>query len=126
MITFLDWAPALVWAASIFFLSHQSQPPLAELSSDYVLHFLAYLIFGVTLTWGITARFREAFTIRRTVMVLVLAFLYAASDEFHQSFIPGRQASIRDFVADAAGACVCMWTLYLFGIRQKGGRPVDP
>ena len=119
MITFLNWGPALVWAASIFYVSHQSQPPLATLSADYVLHFLAYLIFGLTLIWGITARFREEFTIRRAVIVLVLALLYSASDEFHQAFIPGRHASLRDFLADAAGASACAWTFYFFGIRQK-------
>ena len=120
MITFLNWAPALLWAASIFFFSHQSQPPLATLSADYVLHFLAYLTFGLTLTWGITAGFREEFTIRRVVIVLVLAFLYSASDEFHQAFIPGRDASFRDFLADVVGASACAWTLYFFGNRQKG------
>lgn len=126
MITFLNWAPALAWAVSIFFLSHQSHPPLATLSSDYVLHFLAYLTFAVLLTWGITARFREEFTIRRMVIVLGLAILYSASDEFHQAFVPGRHASLRDLFADASGAGFCAWTLYLFGARQKSGRPSDP
>ncbi len=93
---------------------------MATLSSDYVLHFLAYLTFGLTLTWGITGRFREELTIRRTVIVLVLAFLYAASDEFHQTFVPGRHASLKDLLADVAGASVCVWTLYLFAVRQKG------
>ncbi len=122
MITFLNWVPALAWASSIFFLSHQSQLPLITLIPDYVLHFLAYLTFGLLLTWGITARFREELTIRRTVIVLVLAFLYAASDEFHQAFVVGRHASLWDFVADAAGASACAWTLYYFGLRQKGER----
>jgi VanZ family protein len=120
MITFLSWGPALLGAASIFFFSHQSQPPLATLSADYVLHFLAYLTFGLMLIWGITAGFREEFTIRRVVIVLVLALLYSASDEFHQAFIPGRDASFRDFLADVVGASAGVWTLYFFGIRQKG------
>ena len=96
---------------------------MVRLAPDYVLHFLAYLAFGLTLTWGITARFREEFTIKRTVIALVLACLYAASDELHQSFIPGRHASVQDFLADAAGVGACVWALCLFGIRQKGGRP---
>ena len=123
MVAFLSWIPALAWAASIFFLSHQSHPPMVGLAPDYVLHFLAYLIFGLTLTWGITARFREEFTIKRTVIVLVFVCLYAASDEIHQSFIPGRNASLQDFFADTLGASASVWTLCLFSIRQKGGRP---
>jgi len=122
MITFLSWGPALVWAVAIFVFSHQSQPPMGGLAADYILHFLAYLVFGLTLTWGITERFREEFTIKRTVIVLVFACLYAASDELHQSFIPGRDASLQDFFADTLGASASVWTLCLFSIRQQGGR----
>ncbi len=40
---------------------------------------------------------------RRAAAVLVLVFLYAASDEFHQSFVPGRTALFTDVLIDTAG-----------------------
>jgi VanZ family protein len=38
------------------------------------------------------------------LIALLLAVLYAASDEFHQSFVPGRTASLRDVLLDTCGA----------------------
>ena len=39
---------------------------------------------------------------------LFLAFLYAGSDEYHQSFVPGRHASIIDMGIDTVGAWVAL------------------
>ena len=58
--------------------------------------------------------------------MLVLALVYAVSDEFHQSFVPERHPSAADLLADALGAGACVCTLYFFGIRQRArgaGRP---
>ena len=41
----------------------------------------------------------------------IFAVLYAASDEFHQLFVPGRAGSIRDVIIDGTGAVlgVCIF-----------------
>jgi len=42
----------------------------------------------------------------------VFAVLYGVSDEFHQSFVVGRSATIADVIADAIGAtfsATCLW-----------------
>lgn len=47
----------------------------------------------------------------RTLLVVVL---YAASDEFHQIFVPSREASLRDVLIDTSGgvlALLCLWIL---------------
>ena len=36
-------------------------------------------------------------------MVILISMIYAASDEFHQTFIPGRDAGVMDFLTDSAG-----------------------
>ena len=68
-------------------------------------HFVEYSILGMLLwrlihrdaAWA-ACRSREFWT------ALLLAALYAASDEFHQSFVPGRDASVRDVLLDTCGA----------------------
>ena len=56
-------------------------------------------------------------SVRNHFMVSVLlSALYAASDEFHQSFVPSRTASIHDVVIDAAGAALGLG-LYLLLAR---------
>ena len=37
-------------------------------------------------------------------LVVLLAFLYASLDEWHQTFVPGRTGSIRDVLIDTCGA----------------------
>jgi len=86
---------ALAWAAIIFYLSSQpgSQvgipPPW-----DKLAHFGAYALLSLLLVKG-------GFSAPTAV---ILASLYGAGDEWHQSFVPGRDASIGDVLADAAGA----------------------
>lgn len=38
------------------------------------------------------------------LLPILLSFLYAATDEFHQTFIPGRAGMIRDVLLDTSGA----------------------
>jgi VanZ family protein len=53
---------------------------------------------------------------RRLVLrVILLAMLYAASDEFHQSFYSARDATIRDVIIDTIGASLAMGGLWTVG-----------
>lgn len=45
--------------------------------------------------------------------------IYAASDEFHQWFVPGRQASGWDVLIDAIGAAAGLMGLWAFGRWRK-------
>ena len=48
---------------------------------------------------------------KKMSIAAIFAILYAASDEFHQLFVPGRAGSIRDVVIDGMGAVlgVCIF-----------------
>jgi len=52
---------------------------------------------------------------KTAVTALVLSAAYAATDEFHQSFVPTRMASVRDVMIDTSGSLlslsiICTWT----------------
>ncbi len=88
-------AAALLYMAAIFALSSLPgsaagiPPPW-----DKLAHFLEYAVLGFLLGRG-TGQFDLA---------LAIAALYGLSDELHQAFVPGREASILDWLADALGA----------------------
>jgi VanZ family protein len=68
-------------------------------------HFVEYALFGL-LVWRLV-HFDPAWAACRSrefLTALLLAALYAASDEFHQSFVPGREAAVRDVLLDSGGA----------------------
>jgi VanZ family protein len=51
--------------------------------------------------------------------VLWVAALYAATDEFHQTFIPNREGCLRDVLIDTTGAAAGLFLLWLFGRWRK-------
>jgi len=57
---------------------------------------------------------------RSAVLSLCLAIIYAASDEYHQSFTPGRSASVIDVGIDAAGAIIGVGiTAFIIKLRSR-------
>jgi VanZ family protein len=89
--------------ALIFFLSSQPQlpsppDPWADLIFKKGAHFTAYAVLAVL--------FRRALPSGRWIWALswVLTVLYAASDEWHQSFVPGRHPQLTDVLIDVCGA----------------------
>jgi VanZ family protein len=50
---------------------------------------------------------------------LLLAAIYALTDEFHQSFVPSRTASIHDSLIDSAGALIALSIIWLRHRRRR-------
>lgn len=99
---------------AIFYLSNQSfanTPPLFP-GFDKLAHFVIYGALGLSILYAQSAETRKS-TLKAGVWVVVIATLYGISDEFHQSFVPGRQPDVFDLVADSLGAlgAVALWSL---------------
>jgi VanZ family protein len=107
-----SWLLVLFWAGFIFFISHQSDLGLGLSENwsflfSYLAHFLEYTI----LTFLLIAALQEHRLARKTVLILavIFALAYAFSDEYHQSFIPGRQASGQDILIDGLAVFLVAW-----------------
>ncbi|MBX4267587.1 VanZ family protein [Clostridium estertheticum] len=44
---------------------------------------------------------------------ILIVFLYACSDEFHQSFVPGRGPALRDVMVDTCGGLTAFLFIYI-------------
>ena len=65
-------------------------------------HFTVYALLGALMYWFIMlTELRLPFTF---ILSWVFCTIYAASDEYHQSFTPGRSMNFRDVVIDSSGA----------------------
>ena len=107
-------ALTLGWMALIFFLSSQPDVPAPELFSqqDKVAHLLAFGVLGLLLAFALTPP--AAASWRRVLLITALVTVYGITDELHQYFVPGREASIWDVLADGvggflAGALLLWW-----------------
>ena len=104
------WLPAIATAALIAVISHQ--PALPDVPGpfdlpDWAAHFLEYGFFTLTLVFATTDGFAlEARTPARIAAAVAIASLYGITDEWHQSFVIDRQASVIDWAADTVGAVV--------------------
>ena len=119
------WVPPLLYMALIFAVSSLEQPPLPMpkfewLTIDKLYHFIEYAILG-----GLVAR---AFLKAKPAIVpsqliwklsAVLSILYGASDEWHQTFVPGRYATFADWVADVLGSIAGVLAVYLYHKKMK-------
>ncbi len=117
-----------LYCALIFGLSSLSRPlPFlapAFTPPDWVLHLGEYGILGALLAdaLGVTFQFPSRFLLLLTAGLL--GTLYGLSDEWHQSFVPPREASLRDLVVDALGIFLgaIVWLSYRHPERSEGSR----
>ena len=104
------WLPPLVWMGLIFFLSAQPDLPHAPGPwLDVVLkkagHALAYGVLAwlyLRVLGQCVGAGRSRATLR--IVSIGLAVVYALSDEYHQTFVPGRKGRVFDVMVDGVGA----------------------
>lgn len=63
-------------------------------------HVFEYFIFSLLLLNAF--RNKRAWKLKWALVVILIVFLYASSDEFHQIFVPGRGPSFHDVMLDTA------------------------
>jgi VanZ family protein len=112
------WGPALAMMAIIFFFSSlpsQSVPNFGkyEFSVKKGGHALGYLLLGRAYLYGL-ARDKKA-----PWLAWGLAILYACTDEFHQSFVPGRSPRLMDIGIDAIGTLVGLLPVLIWPRRER-------
>jgi VanZ family protein len=81
-------------------------------------HFIEYFIFSLLVLRGIRGNRRE-WRIGWALAAAGVAAAYAATDEFHQSFVPGRFASFRDVLLDTCGVVAAQIVAWLFAFRRR-------
>jgi len=107
----LRWLPAITLMAVIFGLSSIPSQEMPNFGLwDFVVkkgaHMLGYGLLAFAYWYGM--RFDK----RRWVLALLLALLYALTDEYHQSFVPGRHPSWLDaLVIDGSGAALMLFAV---------------
>ena len=112
------WLPVLMWMGWIFLLSAQANlPHVAAGWVDLVVSCGAHIfLFGVlAILWMRALGDRPH---ARTIAFFLTAF-YALSDEFHQAFVPGRDASLLDLSCDLVGAGLGLWVYARFKRRSR-------
>jgi VanZ family protein len=108
------WLAAVGYMCLIFYVSSLSRIPDLPGNSDKLVHMAAYVPLGFLLYLSLKRSGVNRYVL---IIALLIAGIYGITDELHQSFVPGRDASMGDAAADFAGAF-----LGSYGARYFRGR----
>jgi len=139
------WLPVLLWMAIIFSFSsdthsqqHSSRlfepffhwlfPSMSQAEVEKLHHYFRkcghlteYAILGL-LVWralhGSKGKL-PPWSWPKVGGTLLIVFLYAATDEFHQVFVPGRTPMISDVLVDTAGGAIGLLVLWIVHLRKR-------
>jgi len=136
------WWPALIWAVAIsgfstgafttentghflipilrFFLPHAAPETLDFL--HHIIrkcsHLTEYFILSLLILRGIRAG-EKGMHVRWALVTILIIAGYAALDEYHQSFVPGRTAAVGDVLIDTSGGIAAQIVASLFVLLGK-------
>ena len=114
------WGPAAAWVSLVTVLSHQSRPPVPLHLPDWVMHGVEFGVLALLLFRAVRHAGHRV-TPATAALIVGACALFGALDELHQGFVPGRDMSLKDGLADAAGAAVAGSADMLIR-RRFGGR----
>ena len=122
------WAGVIFYFSTETFSSENTAPFLSELISrlfpavtqdqleiaGWFLrkfgHWSEYFVLAVLLVRAFDTHDQRLWQVNRALWTLGLVLVYAASDEIHQLFVPGRTAAAADVLIDfLGGACGVLW-----------------
>jgi len=116
--TAVRWLPLLLWMAAIYVISDQPDDAVPSFGVWDLLvkkgaHFLAYAILA-WLAYRVVENTRHPF-----LTALLITAVYAASDEYHQTFVPGRHGRGFDWIIDCLGGLGALYVIHRrWGLRQ--------
>jgi VanZ family protein len=114
------WPVAI--AVLILCASQRSRVAAPEIVNiDKVAHFAVFGLLGT-----LVCRFGDGWRAAACALLIVSGF--GASDEWHQSFVPGRSSDVMDWIADTLGAGLAVtlyagWTAYRRLLETPVWRP---
>ena len=102
------WLPVFLWAAVIFAFSSLAQIKVSEFFFwDFALKKTAHVT-----EYAILFAFVFRATKGNYLTSFVATLLYAFSDEFHQSFVPGRTSTYYDLGFDLSGVNISAYIIW--------------
>lgn len=139
-----NWWPVAAWMSLIFLFSTElfsgantssflrpllsslfpamtaDQIDTVHLTMRKLGHWSEYFMLAVLIARALNAKPQRQSQLRRTAGAIAIATLYAVSDEWHQSFVPSRSASIVDVLIDSCGAITgALWHTRHSNIGRK-------
>jgi VanZ family protein len=117
-----DFITLFIWK-TFAYITGYNVSPAQEAATTFVIrklaHITEYLLlslsyyYAISKTSGFSKNFKKIYFIS-----FILSLLYAVSDEFHQTFIPGRVGTYKDVLIDSIGILLSYFLVNLKFFRE--------
>lgn len=107
--------PVILWAGVIFAFSSQPTGGASQIEwQDFIIkksaHIFVYFVLSVLLYRSmINSGVQKK---KAMYTAILLCMFYGVTDEFHQSFTPGREPTLRDVIIDTIGASLAIYYIW--------------
>lgn len=118
------WGPVAAWMILIFAVSSRPLPTYVAVLPDWSTHSAAFAALSILCCRALAGGLGPSLRRGDALLAVVFSVVYGVSDEYHQSFVPGRDATAWDVLKDAVGAVMGAW-LYArvivprFGLQHR-------
>ncbi|OGX07615.1 MAG: hypothetical protein A2Y03_01940 [Omnitrophica WOR_2 bacterium GWF2_38_59] len=113
------WFPVGIYSGIIFYASSLQgvDIPVHVGNADKLVHLIEYIPFGFLVARAFSST--DNLFCKKNFMILsiICSFLYGVSDEYHQLFVIGRDASVLDILADTFGG---FFGVLVFSLIKRG------
>jgi VanZ family protein len=116
------WVPPALWAALILLLTSIPNPDVGGVGfpgADKIVHGMLYLVLGWLVARAIAVDPPQRQSVLSFMSLLAGLALFAALDEWHQQWISGRSADVRDWGADLFGAMIGIAAARIRSFRRE-------
>ncbi len=113
------WLPALAYVTLIITLSAQPhlKVPFDFRYSDKLAHLAEYGVLGLLLVRALHGSLGLPLAVTTALLAIGIGALIGAGDEYFQSFVPGRDSSVFDWMADVTGVTLAQ-IAYRVAVRR--------
>lgn len=120
------WLPPLIYVPMIFILSIRPMPEYIRGNTDKVIHLLVYALVGALFTRVLVSGMHIDKKKKAIALALISSIFLGSLIEGVQYFIPYRDASFADMIANAAGALIGVSIYILITKSNKGKNDATP
>lgn len=114
------WLPPILWMGVIFLFSSRAELPSLRLTPPNLQNILGHLFEYGVLAYLLARAFERPFAPKCAhLWAIAITMLYAASDEWHQTFVPGRHGDLLDWLVDITAALLVLGLRHWAIRRQK-------